>query len=259
MAAPIRTLLLAGIAAGVVVVGVGCGSADERKLSPAEWLEENSSILRDLKSYDTERRKKAIARFKEIDRERGTAVILSILTDPNFEDYRVEVVLARLLADYRDPRAVQYLLKFLSHPDDGAVKIAAEGVAVFPEDRRVREALLEMIRLGAVREKVTAAEVLADLHRPELVEAAAQIYDAGEPQAVVRGALLRVILDGRHPRRTEFLIRVLADADQALREIAWNAVREDPEIPNVGYDPAASDRDRAIAVGELRTWMRQKG
>jgi len=49
MAAPIRTLLLAGIAAGVVVVGVGCGSADERKLSPAEWLEENSSILRDMK------------------------------------------------------------------------------------------------------------------------------------------------------------------------------------------------------------------
>ena len=230
---------------------------DDDSLTPVEWLDENSSVLRDLASYDKSVRQEAILRFKELDRERGTAVILGVLSDPQYDDYRVEVVLSRLLADYRDERAIPYLLRYMAHPDDGAVQIAAEGLDVYRDNARVIAALEELLRSASPRDRLTASELLYKARTASTPAVVAGLY-RGESNKFVRGNYLRILIDSDHPRRTEFLIDALNDPDETLREVAWGVLQRDTRLPAVGFDAHGSDADRARSVGALRTWLKTR-
>ena len=80
-----------------------------------------------------------------------------------------------------------------------------------------------------------------------------------ESEKMVRGVLVRTVLQGRHPRRDEFLVEALMDSDLAIREMAWGALRKRPQLPEVRYDPAAAEASRARAVASLRRWLGGNG
>ena len=122
----------------------GCSTAEEKPTS-TDWLRENSSVLRDLESFEKSRQQQAVVRLKKLGPDRGAAVIVALLRDSQV-GYRSEVLLARLLAEWRDPRGVSYLLKYLRHQDQGAVEIAVQGLVAFEGNREVNIALLELLK-----------------------------------------------------------------------------------------------------------------
>ncbi len=229
----------------------GCSTAEEKPTS-TDWLRENSSVLRDLESFEKSHQQQAVVRLKKLGPDRGAAVIVALLRDSQV-GYRGEVLLARLLADWRDPRGISYLLKYLRHQDQGAVEIAAQGLVAFEGNREVNIALLEMLKSPTDTQRVAAAGVLSETRSAELLDSFLDFY-SGESEREVRGVLVKALLQSKHPRRDEFLVEVLMDSDQAIREMAWEGLRKRAGIPKVDYDPAAGADRRAEAVKSLRGW-----
>jgi hypothetical protein len=236
----------------LALVVTGCASVPEEQVSPTEWLEQNSSILGDLESFEKERQQDAVARLRALGETRGRAVAVTVLREGRL-DYRAEIVLARLLADWRDPEAVPHLLRYLRHEDRGAVELAREGLRVFADDPYVRKSLFEIVEGADPEARLAAAESLFAIDDHEVFEFCAKTYHR-ERDRFVRGALVMKFVSGRHPRRTEFLIEALSDPDGAIREAAWNALRKEPSLPRVEYSPAGEPAARARAVAALRRW-----
>lgn len=228
-----------------------CSTAKEKPTS-TDWLRENSSVLRDLESFEKSRQQQAVVRLKKLGPDRGAAVIVALLRDSQV-GYRGEVLLARLLADWRDPRGVSYLLKYLRHQDQGAVEIAAQGLVAFEGNREVNIALLEMLKSPTDTQRAAAAGVLSETRSAELLDRFLEFY-SGESDKEVRGLLVKALLQSKHSRRDEFLVEVLMDSDQAIREMAWEGLRKRAGLPKVKYDPAAGADRRAEAVKLLRSW-----
>ncbi len=238
----------------VILVGLllgGCSTAEEKPTS-TDWLRENSRVLRDLESFEKSRQQQAVVRLKKLGPDRGAAVVVALLRDSQV-GYRGEVLLARLLADWRDPRGISYLLKYLRHQDQGAVEIAAQGLVAFEGNREVNIALLEMLKSPTDTQRAAAAGVLSETRSAELLDRFLDFY-SGEGDKEVRGLLVKALLQSKHPRRDEFLVEVLMDSDQAIREMAWEGLRKRAGIPKVDYDPAAGADRRAEAVKSLRGW-----
>ena len=229
----------------------GCSSKEER-LTSTEWLRENSSVLRDLESFERSRQQQAVSRLKNLGPDRGGAVIVALLREARV-GYRGEVLLARILADWRDSRGISYLLKYLKHQDKGAVEIAVQGLVAFEGNREVNLSLLEMLKSSTDTHRSAAAGVLAEIGSAELLDGFLDFY-TGESEKEVRGLLVKVLLQSKHPRRDRFLVEVLMDSDQAIREMAWEGLRKRPGIPKVNYDPAADADRRTEAVKSLRSW-----
>jgi hypothetical protein len=231
----------------------GCSTPQEAK-SPAELLKENSSTIRALASYDARERMEAIRTFKSWGRQRGTAVALLLLQDPKLEDYRLEAVLAGILASWEDQRAVPYLLQALRHPDQGVASIAAEQLLVFKTNVQVREVLSDMVKSPVLTERRRAAGVLSRIGGPQTAELFGELYK-GETDAEVRGDFLVAIAASRHPRRKDSLITALTDDDEALRELAWSMLRNRyRDLPAVEYRANDALEARAQAIAELRLW-----
>ena len=231
----------------------GCSSAPEEKLTPTDWLRENSSVLRDLESFKRGRQQQAVARLKRLGADRGSEVVVALLADSQV-DYRGEVLLARLLAEWRDTRGIRYLLKYLQHQDQGAVVIASQGLLAFKGDRVVTRTLFEMLESPSLNQRIAAAEVLSEMDSEDLMERFSELYRK-ESEKVVRGILVRTVLQGKHPRRDEFLLEALLDADLAIREMAWGAVKKRARLPEVKYEPSGDEAARAKAVNSLRRWL----
>jgi HEAT repeat protein len=248
--------------AGLVIFGLslawGC-STPEEEMSPAEWISENSTVLDQLRSYDDLERRKGVSRIKQLGKERGLGLCLFILGDPKLDDYRVEVVLARLVAEWRDPRAIPYLLENLQVPDDGAVRIASEGLVSFGSNPRVIDALSEMLQKSAsTRDRLTAAMVFTRIRNPETTQLLGEcIKEELDPE--VRAQLVVGVVGGQHPRRREFLVDALVDRDLEIRRTAWAALKQYRDLPKVEYAPDADDATRARGVGALRIWVKEKG
>ena len=234
----------------------GCSTAEEKPTS-TYWLRENSSVLRDLESFEKSRQQQAVVRLKKLGPDRGAAVIVALLRDSQV-GYRGEVLLARLLADWRDPRGISYLLKYLRHQDQGAVEIAVQGLVAFEGNREVNIALLEMLKSPTDTQRAAAAGVLSEIRSAELLDRFLDFY-SGESEREVRGVLVKALLQSKHPRRDEFLVEVLMDSDQAIREMAWGALKKRSRLPEVRYDPAAAEVARARAVDSLRRWLGGNG
>ena len=102
-------------------------------------------------------------------------------------------------------------------------------------------------------QRAAAAGVLSEIRSAELLDRFLDFY-SGESDKEVRGLLVKTLLQSKHPRRDEFLLEVLMDSDQAIREMAWEGLRKRPGIPKVNYDPAADADRRTEAVKSLRSW-----
>ena len=238
-----------------LVLGFGGCSNPEAVKSPAELLEENSTVVEELKSYDSRERTRGISRFKKLPKDQGTALILYILSDPKLDDYRLEIILARILADWKDARAIPFLLSGLESPDDGAARIAFEGLVVFGDQPRILAALEELLKSPVQQNRLRAAEALSKIGGEEAVGFLGTAYK-GEIDATVRAQMLLGVIKSRHPQRKQFLVDALTDTDQALRQTAWDELKRYRDLPKVEYSPDGSLEDRARAVGELRIWVK---
>ncbi|HBO50666.1 MAG TPA: hypothetical protein DD471_01680 [Planctomycetes bacterium] len=237
----------------IAAVLSGCSAAPEEKLTPTDWLRENSSVLRDLESFERGRQQQAVSRLKSLGADRGSAVVVALLADSQV-GYRGEVLLARLLAEWRDTRGIRYLLKYLQHQDQGAVAIASQGLLAFKGDRVVTRTLFEMLESPSLNQRIAAAGVLSEMDSEDLMERFSELYRK-ESEKVVRGILVRTVLQGKHPRRDELLLDALLDADLAIREMAWGAVKKRARLPEVKYEPSGDEAARAKAVNSLRRWL----
>ncbi len=245
-----RLPLAVGAGIGVLLTLCGCAGAAKEQVSATEWLQENSSVLRDLESFEKPRQQSAVARLRGLGRARGRSVAIAVLRDARV-DYRAEVLLGRLLADWRDPESVPVLLKFLRHEDRGAVDIAIEGLASFGHDDYVQRSLTEMARSPDASARMAAAEVMLGNGAQEFFELCARLY-SGEEDRRVRGVYVAKFLGSRHPLRDGFLVEALSDKDSAIRESAWSALRGERVASGVDYNPAADPAARARAVARLK-------
>jgi len=243
------------VLASLLLAAGACGS-DPETMTPAEWLRENTRLLEQLRSYEADEQKEAIAKFKELGRDRGTKYALALLVDPQLDDYRTEVVLARILADWRDPRSINFLLQHLFRPDTGAAAIAAEGLAVFRGDPNLEEVLIAKLDSPVTGERRIAADLLSRFGTREAVERMAELY-SDEEDAEVRALYLMTIRASDHPKRLEYLVDTLTDVDEGLREFAWNVVER--RLPDdLEFDPGAAVETRATQVARIRMWIRDE-
>ena len=226
---------------------------EERKATISEILEDRSTVLQDLASYDASTRNGAIRRLKELGREQGSTLVLHLLMDPQLENYRVEVVLARVLADWKVKRAIPYLLQFLPHPDRGVALYASRGLLVFGSDPQITAALEEMLGSEVVARRQVAAETLSRVSAPEVLKMCLRYYETEKDESV-RASLLMPLLQSRHPERKRVLIRALRDDELAIRELAWGALHDYRHLPRSGYSPRASEVERAKAIAVLELW-----
>ena len=224
----------------LVTAWCGCSSASESgPKTVKQLLEENSTVLTDLASYESRVRNDAVARIKQLGREQGTALTLHLLLNPQLEEYRIEIVLARILASWHDRRAIPYLLQFLNHPDSGAVKNALEGLLEFGAEPEIVEALEEMLARDVVRERRTAAETLAKMDDDEVMEICVRRFRLEEDHRV-RATLLVAITNSRIPERKRLLIDALDDPYEDIRWLAWGGLQDYEDLPAIDYSPKAS-------------------
>ncbi len=231
----------------------GCAATEEEPESFSEFLERNSNLLTELGSYQVEVSANAVRRVKGLGRDQGRALVLHLLRDPQLENYRVEVVLARILAEWKDPRAIPYLLQFLRHPDRGAAKNASEGLVVFGGETDVIEAFEEILEGDVVGDRELVADTLGAMKGPRAVELAVRHYPH-EPDRNVRGGLFMAAQSASEPQRQRFLVEVLNDDDLSMRDMAWRALQQYRSLPKTDYRPQADAQSRAAAVAALRRW-----
>ena len=145
---------------GLGFLFLGCATPDE-KLTPAQYIEKNSSVLEQLRSYKESERQEGIERFQRLGREQGGAIILYVLSDPKLNDYRLEVVLARIrvLSDQLEDPISQFAVRFglwrfhASRADLGRAEEMAADLLAFAESRQDPELLLGAYLIRDVRER----------------------------------------------------------------------------------------------------------
>ena len=241
----------------LIATGNGCSGPNEQRETVAEILEERSTLLSDLASYDSQVRNEAIRRVKRLGRESGVTLILYLLKDPQLDNYRVEVVLARTLADWKDRRAIPYLLQFGEHPDRGVSSYAADGLLVFGSEREVMGKLNDMLQSEVEEYRERAAKSLSRMHGPRGGEACIEHFEKEESENV-RAAVLLPILESDHPERKRVLVHALNDPDRAIREFAWLGLQRYPDLPRVKYDPASPETARVQGRAILELWVAGK-
>jgi len=239
---------------GAVLCFAGCSTPEER-MTPAEYVGENSTVLRQLGSFVASEQQEGISRIKKLGRDQGSAVVLYVLDDPKLDDYRLEVVLARILADWQHPRAIGHLLQSLRAPDDGAVRVASEGLIAFGDHPQVISALEEMLSSPVPRDRLTAATVLKDLPGPRVTDIFLGRFKA-ESDPEVRAVFLLRLLRGAYRERKAFLVDALADPDRGIRGLAWTELQKVPGLPRVEFAADGPDETRAAAVATLRLWIK---
>lgn len=243
-------------------MAMACGSlscSSNEPKTPAEYINANSSLLRQLSSYTDAEQREGIDRIRKLGREQGSAVILYILSDRSLEDYRVQVVLGCLLAEWHHPAAISTLLAILKVDDEGAVARASDGLLLFADNPQLIDALGEMLHNAAPRERLIAAEILAKCSSAKTVSFFVENFK-GETDASVRAVYLVGLIQSSDPRRRAFLVDALTDPDDAIRSEAWRALRRGDRLPGgIAYDPQAPLEDRAREVAKLKLWVRSRG
>jgi|GEM_PF-1231962 hypothetical protein len=241
----------------ICILLVSCAEHEEKK-TPSQIIDENSTILRQLGSYVDAEQRQGVARIRKLGRDQGTAVALYVLADQSLDDYRVEVVLARILADWREPRAIPYLLQCINLQDEGASRIAAEGLVAFGDEPRVIDALAELLSLPSTHDRQIAASVLQRISSNRVLDLFMERYKA-ETERDIRGIFVVKLISSRHPKRSAFLVEALADPDEGIRALAWQALQKSPALPKVAFAAAGPMENRAKDVAALRIWVRDRG
>jgi len=252
-------ITLAGLFAGAALCGMlgACSqpNPEEERRARLEEMLNDSTLLRQLASYDQRERSAGIGRVRALGREQGTQLVLYLLQEPTIDDARLDVVLARILADWQDERAIGYLLQHMRGPDDGAVRIASEGLLVFGDHPRVADALAEMLESPVRRDRFNAASVLSQIESPRVADLLAEAFD-DEIDKEIRALLLLGVIDNRGDTRIDVLINALVDPEEAIRREAWAALSRYRSLPEVPYDPHGPLEDRSRCVATLKLWRK---
>jgi HEAT repeat protein len=243
----------------VAAVAGGCSSAEEKRETTVQQLiAENYSLLRQLASYAAEEQQEAIRKFLRLGQAQGSEVVVWFLNDPKVvEDPRVQALLARILSEWKDPRAVPFLLESLKSEDDGVRRVATQGLMVFDQDRSLVDALGELLESSAAKVRLSAGEVLASYRGslPAQSLLGRRLKVEANPEA--RGICLLGVADGpRGPARVGFLIDALGDSDPQIRATAWRVLRGEgaPDVFRPGDEAAA----RVDGILALRRWAGMK-
>ncbi len=233
------------------LLAAGCAEIPEEEMTPVEWIDENTNIFEQLRSFDRDEQQEGINRFLRLGREQGTEVVNYILSDPKLKDYRTEVVLARILAEWKDLRAVQFLLMHLKEARGTMRETAKEGLMVFGEHPQILEAMEELINEPEEDLRRIAAEILTKMQGPQALNLLGKRFQV-EEDLEIRGFCLVGILSIHEPGRTEYLINALNDPDLDIRQLAWEALSR--KKPPVSFNPRGDPLERLQAIKDLRAW-----
>lgn len=243
-----------------LAVFVGCSSAPERP-TLAEWVRENTLILSQLASYNTQEQKKGVKRFldlgKDQGRELGSEIVFYFLNDPAVNNDRVVVLLAWILSVWENPRGIPFLLDKLSSRDEGVLRIAEEGLKAYGDNPRIIERVEEEINNPHLPTRKVIVEILSSMRSPGAVQILGKQLKI-ERDLDVRGICVLGLAGAKPCRmRIEYLIDALNDPDPSIRVTAWAALSREKNIPGI-YDPHADFAGRVQAIANLDRWAKSK-
>jgi HEAT repeat protein len=199
----------------------------------------------------------AVNRFLKLGPEQGSEVVLWLLEDPLIVDNpRARVNLAAILAHWKDPRGIPYLLEgLIASRDRGILRVVEEGLEIYGENAVIIEQLGTEYVLENPEEltRRVAFSVLSRLRGPVVLRLLARgLLD--EDSEVRAMSVLGIAGFTESRDRTVYLIDALTDPDPEIRRLAWTAL-EDGEVPrSVSFEPEGEALDRAEAVARLRRW-----
>ncbi|MBI4584888.1 MAG: HEAT repeat domain-containing protein [Planctomycetes bacterium] len=236
---------------------IGCSGGPEEKKTLTQLVNENTIILSQLASFRSEEQRQGMNRFRKLGKEQGTEVVAYFLSDKEVNDERVQVLLAVLLAEWKDPRGISYLVDRLSSRDSGVVRFAVDGLKLYGELPQIVEPLGEKLKSSERVTRKAAAEVLSFMRGPGAVkQLGSRLKD--ETDVEIRAACILGIIEAeRSEARLELLISALTDPELEIRSLAWNALSREKNIPKV-YKPADDLAARAQAVATLRQWAKTR-
>lgn len=237
------------------LVALGCRSVPDEEKSAQQLVKEQTPTVQRLASYREEERLEAVNRFLALGKDRGSEVVFWFLQDDAAtEDERLRVNLAGILAMWRDPRGIPYLLDLLNSEDQGVLRIAEEGLKNYGDHPLLAEKLADVLDGNAnpATRKIVAG-VLSHMRTHRAVEILGD--HLRDPSEDVRVQCVFGIIDGPRSRtRTGRLVDALTDPDVEIRRLAWGALQEEKNQPPVSFDPAGTELERAEAVAFLRRW-----
>jgi len=234
----------------------GCTNTPDEEMTPEEWLREireNTKILEQLRSYDKKEQQEGVQRFLKLGKERGSEVVAYILNNPGLDDYRIEVVLARLLAEWKDERAIPFLIMHLSVRESGMRETVKEGLQVFGSHPKILKAVEELVQDPDTDTRRFATEILSEMEGPRVLEILGRRFEE-EKNLEIRGLCLMGIIANKEAGRTGYLINALGDSDPDIRGMAWAALAR--KKPPVEYNPRGDPADRLQAIKDLKEWAR---
>lgn len=262
-----------GLLATLAVVGMlsGCSTPQEKK-SLQELIDQQTPILKELASYQSERQRRAVNRFLKLGHKQGSEVAVWFLNDPAVTDNeRVTVLLAWMLASWKDRRGTPFLLDSLESNDSGVLRLAEEALINYGPDDPLAS------RLGDVLEgsknsdaRLAAASVLSRMKTSRSVDLlGSHLKGKEEPIKEVRvNCLFGIEKSAPSRARLGYLVDSLTDPDIEIRELAWqvlqredrfwNAVKPDQE-PATLYHPASEPKDMAGSIASIKRWVEKYG
>lgn len=242
----------------LVAFAAGCSGPPERQ-DPVEFVKDNSSLFRRLGSPDEDIRQDAARSFMSLGPDRGTDTAAWFLENDRTADTSplLRVMLARILAEWRDPRGIPYLLEALirrQHQFYGDIESALKN---YGENSELVGYLEEQIESPDAAVRRLCASVLAEVQSPAALRILAKRLRS-DLDDEVRGLSLVGIMNADPSReRNLSLIDGMTDPDAEIRSLAWVALRR--ETPPVEFDPRGNDLTRAESIAALRSWAERRG
>lgn len=247
--------LLLGVA---LLLGAGCSSTPPDKMTLTEQVQLYSNVLKKLGSSIEEERTEAVNRFLAAGKERGSAVVKYFLEDrTGVQSERLRVNLAGILAQWKDPDAIPYLIEHFHTEDKWVRSIVDQSLLIYGNRLQVVEFLGEQLTSSSsVSTRRLAASILSRIQTPRAAGYLARRLR--DPDLEVRlECVIGIIRSPERRERLGYLIDALTDPDSGIRELAWAAIvksLEGRELP-VEFEPYNPDEaERATAVAALRRW-----
>ncbi len=237
----------------LVAVVAGCSGSQEQQ-DPVEFIKDNSSLFRRLGSPDDELRQNAARSFMSLGLDRGTDTAAWFLENDRAADTSrlLRIMLARILAEWRDPRGIPYLLEALIRREHQFFQDIEAALKNYGENPKLVAYLEEQIASADADVRRLCASVLSELQGPTALRVLAKRLRVDSDDDVRGLALVGIMNANRSRERDIFLIDGMTDPDVEIRSLAWIALKR--ETPPLEFDPRGSDLVRAESIATLRSW-----
>ncbi|HAK95771.1 MAG TPA: hypothetical protein DCM87_12445 [Planctomycetes bacterium] len=239
-----------------LLVWPGCGSSDERELSPEDYL----GILRQLGSYDRTVVEESVRQIMRHPRAPTVAALQTTLREGQW-DLRVKVQIARILAVWPDPQTGQVdraglpeFIEGLRCPESDLREISGALLPVFGAE--VVPHVADVLASGQKANRYAACEVLGAILRESQDRGAGEALRdriMKEEDREIRMLLVINLALWKSREAIEGFINALTDPDEGCREYAWMEIKK-REKPPVEFDWRGTVGQRSDAVQKLRSW-----